>query len=361
MPSLTIDLAKIEYNSRLVASLLEPFGVRLVGVTKACLGNERVAGAMLAGGATALADSHIRSISNLRRHLPDAELHLMRSPLDDKHLSPDADLYYVSSVTQAEALLNLWPATAEPLPLCLMVETGDDREGVPVEQAAAEAVRLSRLAGVKLMGLATNAACARPRAPLAPVPLAFSRARAAVVRELERVDSPAAASLKVFSAGGSGLLGLFPEDAPPGEDGRTDGTDSDGGAAAPFTGITDLRCGEALLLGRIPSGSTPGLFLADARRDAFVLEAPVLQVREKNGGGQALLDFGVQDVGQAPLVPLRPGVSLSRITSDYFMVDIRAGKDPEPPVRVGDRLAFVPAYYSLLAAMTSPFVEKVFV
>ncbi|MHB0866274.1 MAG: alanine racemase [Thermoleophilia bacterium] len=361
MPRLTIDLTKIEHNARLVVSLLEPFSVRLVGVTKACLGNERVAGAMLAGGATALADSRVRSISNLRRHLPDAELHLMRSPVDDKHLSPDADLYYVSSVTQAEALLNLWPATAGPLPLCLMVDTGDGREGVPVEQAAAEAVRLSRLAGVKLIGLATNAACARPRAPMAAVPPAFSRARAAVARELKTVDPPAAAALNVFSAGGSGLLGLLPEATPPGEDGTADGTDSDGDAATPFAGITNLRCGEALLLGRIPSGSSPGLFLPDAQRDAFVLEAPALQVREKNGGRQALLGFGVQDVGHAPLVPLRPEVSLSRITSDYSMVDIRAGKDPEPPVRVGDRLAFVPAYYSLLAAMTSPFVEKVFV
>ncbi|MHB1390878.1 MAG: alanine racemase [Thermoleophilia bacterium] len=360
MPRLTIHLSTIEHNSRLVAALLQPYGVRLVGVTKACLGDERVAGAMLAGGAAALADSRVGSIGNLRRHLPRAELHLLRSPVAGERLSPDADLYYVSSVTQAQALLALWPAAAGPLRLCLMVETGDGREGVPVEQAAAEAVRLSRLAGVELIGLATNAACARPRAPMAAVPRAFSRARGAITRELEKID-PSGATLRLYSAGGSGLLGLLPETGHPVGSGTADGTDSDADDTPLFAGITDLRCGEALLLGRIPSGTTPGLFLPDARREAFVLEAPVMQVKTQPGGTQALLGLGVQDVGHAPLVPLRPGISLSRITSDYFMVDVRSSADDTPTIRVGERLAFIPTYYALLAAMTSPFVEKVFV
>lgn len=360
MPRLTIDLTKIEYNSRLVAELLRPFGVRLVGVTKASLGNERVGEAMLAGGAAALADSRVQSISNLRHRLPHAELHLMRSPVAGEPLSPDANLYFISSVAQAEALLALWPAPAGPLPLCLMAETGDGREGVPLAEAGGEAVRLCQLDGVELVGLATNAACARPRAPMDAAVAAFAQARETVARELKTVYSPdAAAALKVFSVGGSGLLALLPGTGNQGGDGAKAMAGSD--PTQLFGGITEVRCGEALLLGRVPSGSTPGLFLRDAQRDAFVMEAPVLQVSTKRGGVQALLGLGVQDVGHAPLIPLQPGISLSRITSDYFMVDVRAGKNTGPGVKVGDRLAFIPAYYSLLAAMTSPFVEKIFV
>lgn len=359
MPRLTIDLTKIEYNSRLVAELLRPFGVRLVGVTKACLGNELVGEAMLAGGAAALADSRVQSISNLRHWLPHAELHLMRSPVAGEPLSPDANLYFISSVAQAEALLALWPAPAGPLPLCLMAETGDGREGVPLAEAGGEAVRLCQLDGVELIGLATNAACARPQAPMDAVPAAFAQARETITRELKTVYSPDAAALKVFSVGGSGLLSLLPGTGNPGGDEAEAMTGSD--PAQLFGGITDMRCGEALLLGRVPSGSTPGLFLPDAQRDAFIIQAPVLQVSTKRSGVQALLGLGVQDVGHAPLIPLQPGISLSRITSDYFMVDVRAGENTGPGVEVGDRLAFIPAYYSLLAAMTSPFVEKIFV
>lgn len=376
MPVLEIDLDKIAANSRLVAGMLEPHGVGLVGVTKACLGNVEVGRAMLAGGAAALADSRPASVARLRRQLPGACIELLRTPVTGSLPAPGAtagaqeagvsggstpepatlgaDVYFVSSFDQARALLLIMPGGADrkrPVQLCLMIETGDGREGVPAAEAPAEAARLATLDGAVLAGLATNAACARPQAPLEEALEAFAAAARAVKAELEAIpDATGGAgaagriNLEIMSAGGSGLLGLLP------------GVKETVEPAELFAPLTELRCGEALLLGRIPSGVTPGLFLPGAHRDAFVLEAPVLEVFEKEGRVQALVELGVQDAGHGPLISLDPGITPARITSDYLVVECAR----HVPPAVGAAVSFIPTYYALLAAMTSPFVEKSF-
>jgi predicted amino acid racemase len=274
----------------------------------------------------------------LREHLSGAELTLMRSPVAGRHTTPDADLFFVSSYDQAEALLAMSPE--RPVRLCLMVETGDGREGIPAALAPAEARRLAGMEGAVLAGLATNAACARPQAPLGEALAVFAAAAQEVEREL-------GAGLPVISAGGSGLLRLLLEAGTASEEEAS-------GARELFRPLTELRAGESLLLGRVPSGITPGLFLPGAHRDACVIEAPVLEVFEKNGRPQALAGLGVQDVGHGPLICRSAGISPARITSDYLMLDCEREAAPA----VGSRLTFIPTYYALLAAMSSPFVRK---
>ena len=345
MPSLTIDLNKITENTSLVARLLKKQGLRLVGVTKACLGNEVVAEAMLAGGAAALADSHIESIAGLRRHFPETELQLLRSPVAGIKANNHADLFFVSSQEQAEAMLKM--CASPPLRLCLMVETGDLREGVPSGLAIETAEAISEMKDVELAGVATNAACARESAPLSEALLKFSR----VVEQLRwRLKLKAVRTLPVVSAGGSGLLGLMT--------GVLSGADDTGDLFGP---LTELRCGEAILLGRIPSGGTVDLFLPEAHRDSFLLEGSVLEVFEKAGQTRALVDLGRQDVGTAGLIPCREGITPVEVSSDYLTVVCDPPESIRPIIAVGDRLSFMPSYYALLAAMTSPYIEKRFV
>ena len=349
MPVLHINLTRIEHNTRLIAGLLGPLGIRLVGVTKACLGNERVAAAMMAGGAAALADSRPENIANLRRHLPEVELELLRTLVAGKTPGPGADLFFVSSALQARALLVL--GLPGPVRFCLMVETGDGREGVPVKQAPREAKQLASLEGAALAGLATNAACARPGAPLATAMTAFAdavRSLADAGAFINAAGSKDSLPPCLRSAGGSGLLRLLLE--------ADSGEQAIPGEPPPLGLITELRCGEAILLGRVPTGGSPALYLPDAYRDAFILEAPVLELFEKNSLPQALLGFGVQDVGHAPLMPLAEGISPAKITSDYFVVNCTPGAAAS--LRIGSSLSFLLPYYGLLAAMTSPFVEK---
>ncbi|MHB8793015.1 MAG: alanine racemase [Thermoleophilia bacterium] len=394
MPRLTVDLTKIRHNTRLIAELLRPHGVKLTGVTKACLGNELVGEAMLAGGAAGLADSRPENIRNLRRHIPDAELTLLRSPVTVGDACIDADIYFVSSYEQAELLLRITPR--RPLRLCLMLETGDGREGVPLELASDEASRIAELPDAVLVGIATNAACARNDVPVGGSLQAFNDAAGKIAWRLRRgrmgcasgdaakqppsseeagsssagtgakeagvpgmADAGGEAAfeegvLPVMSVGGSGLLRLL---TGPDEDGEQ----HPGWGMSLFAPVTRMRCGEAILLGRIPSGHTPDLYLHGAHRDAFVLEGPVLEVFEKGEVIQALVGFGVQDTGGSGLIPCHPGITTSGATSDYLAIDCASPELRAHPLKVGESVQFLPTYYALVAAMTSPYIEKHFV
>lgn len=347
MSRLTIDLGKIEENARLVAGLLEPHGVRLVGVTKACLGNALVGQAMLDGGARSLADSRLENIATLRRQLPEAQLELLRPIATEPAARPAADLFFVTSLTGARTLRSACPGG--PLRLCLMIETGDGREGVPAGQAAETALRIVEMPEVELAGLATNAACARRGASLRAALENFTDAAARLLPRLGR-GAP-----ELMSLGGSGFLRLLPL-------GNSKPAAGSGRGAGPLGPATELRSGEAILLGRIPAGGSDEIFLPGAHRDAFVIEAEVLEVYKKEGERQALLDIGLQDLGPVDLVPQDEGVQPRAATSDYLAVACPGGStNIQKYINVGSRLTFVPRYYSLLAAMTSPFVEKAYV
>ncbi|MHB9054075.1 MAG: alanine racemase [Thermoleophilia bacterium] len=347
MPRLTIDLAKIEHNTRRVAELLRPHQVRLAGVTKGCMGNERVAEAMLAGGAAGLCDSRARNIRNLRRHFADTRIGFLRSPVTRDEACFDADAYFVSSLEQALPLLRM---ARRPLRFCLMIETGDGREGVPPELATDEAARIAGVEDADLVGLATNAACARAGAHVGEALAVFNEVAAKIDWRLGRGRGKGLMS----SVGGSGLLRLLTD--PEEREGKPRGW-----SMSLFAPVTELRCGEAILLGRIPSGSSPDLYLDGAWRDAFLLEGPVLEVFEKNGVAQALVGFGVQDTGGARLIPCHPGITPASATSDYFAISCSSPELTAHPLRIGEPVRFIPTYYALVAAMTSPFVEKEFI
>lgn len=368
MSRLTIDLGKIEENTRLVAELLRPHGVGLTGVTKACLGHPLVGEAMLAGGASSLADSRLENIASLRRKLPEARLELLRSPATGLPArGHEPDLFFVTSAEQAHALASSRYGIVR---LCLMIETGDGREGAPVHLAAAEAADIFEMEGAELVGLATNTACAQVLGGSASQPSSLEDTLSLFYESSSRVlwglgkkglaaRRQAGAlvparfgklrSFPVMSAGGSGLLKLL-IDTPGGEDGKK----ASFGDASPLGPVTELRCGEAILLGRIPDGGETDVFLPGAHRDAFIMEGEVLEAYEKDGASQALLDFGLQDVGSASLLSCVAGFTPGAATSDYTAVSC------DESVRLGDRLSFIPSYYALLAAMTSPFVEKIF-
>ena len=70
---------------------------------------------------------------------------------------------------------------------------------------------------------------------------------------------------------------------------------------------------------------------------------------------RALLDVGRQDIDVEGLVPLDPHLRVLGASSDYLVLDVT---DAGEAVQVGDRLRFSMSYRSLLAAMTSEYVDK---
>lgn len=332
MTELLVDLDGIRQNTAAVASLLRERGLRLVAVTKGCLGDARVAQAMLDGGAAAIADTRDANLRRLRAAHPDVELHrIYLPPLSAGFES--GDVAYISSVDGARAVAGR-VASGEPRRVFLMLETGDYREGVTEEGLESLAHAVAGDPRLELVGIATNYACFQGepdgiRGSVEAVAAAARRLRA------RGWDTPS------VSAGNSSVLALVRagERLPP--------------------EVTELRCGEALLLGQdaLLYQRLPG-----CRQDACRLRVEVLEGYTKPARGPAVrrlvLGVGHQDVGCGALRFVEPGLCDLGRSSDYLVAGVDAGG---PDMGPGDHVEMVPSYSALVAAWTSPFVEVRFV
>ena len=335
MPELCVDIEAIGRNTAVVAGLLRGLSLELVAVTKGCLGEPRVAAAMLEGGAVALADTRDLNLDRLRRALPGAELHRIHLPSLMEPFEP-GDVTYVSSWEGASAVAaqtaraGVLGRRSGPRRVMIMVETGDEREGVPAEQLPRLAERVAADDRLRLEGLATNYACFKG----APQGIRAS------MEELVRAATALRAAGHVVehvSGGNSSVLWLLAAgERVPGE-------------------ITELRCGEALLLGQDALYYRP---LAGCRRDACKLRAEVVEeyTRPAAEGPARRLVLGVgrQDLSMGAVEFTQPGLREVGRSADYLVVE--AGQE-RTGVPVGAMVEMIPSYEALVAAWTSPYVE----
>jgi predicted amino acid racemase len=119
--------------------------------------------------------------------------------------------------------------------------------------------------------------------------------------------------------------------------------------------VTELRCGEALLLGQdaLHYRALPG-----CRTDACVLRAEVLEeyTRPARDGWarRLVLALGRQDLGSGALRFMQPGLKEIGRSADYLVVEAAADG---AGIFAGDMVDMVPTYEALVAAWTSPYVE----
>jgi predicted amino acid racemase len=334
MPELRVDIDAIGRNTEAVAGLLRRSGLDLVAVTKGCLGEPRVAAAMLAGGAVALADTRDLNLRRLREALPGAELHRIDLPSPGGRFEP-GDVTYVSSWEGANVVAALAGTGAEgpaghPRRVMLLVETGDEREGVPEERLPGLAAAIGGDRRLVLEGVATNYACFRGR----PEGL-----RTSVERVARGALALRDAGLPVgrVSGGNSSVLWLIAR-----------------GEGLPEL-VTELRCGEALLLGQDALFHEP---LPDCRRGACVLRAEVVEEYTRPApegpSRRLLLGLGRQDLGQGGVEFVEPGLREIGRSSDYLVVEADA---ESIRLRVGTVVEMIPGYEALVAAWMSPYVD----
>lgn len=328
MAELRVDLGAIRGNTAAVAGILARSGIRLVAVTKGCGGDPRVAGAMLEGGATALADTRDGHLRTLRAAFPETELHRIYLPPPAGSFEP-GDVCYVSSTMSATRAAEVG-APDRPQGVMVQVETGDLREGVPVEELAPLLGTISSDPRLTLMGLSSNYAC------FAGGPAGIG---ASVEGLVAAVRSARAAGFDVprVSGGNSSLLAPLVD-----------------GAGLPPE-VTELRCGEALLLGQDALLYRP---IPGCRRDGVRLRVEVLEGYTKTSpepsGHRLVLGLGHQDIGGGSVAFLSPGLREIGRSSDYMIVAVAAGAPRPAP---GDTLEASPDYVAMTTAWMSPFVE----
>ncbi len=332
MPALLIDIEAIGRNTETVANMLRAHGIDLVGVTKGCLGEPRVGAAMLAAGAVALADTRNENLRRLRAAMPGVELHRIYLPSFDQEFEP-GDVTYISSIAGASAVAAIVRKAGEPQfrrKVMLQVETGDLREGVPLERLEELALAVAADPRLELAGISTNYACFHGTPD-------GVRDSVGAISQAATVLRAAGLSVPRVSGGNSSLLWLLAE-----------------GVRLPQE-VTELRCGEALLLGqdalfyrRLPGCSSDACLLR-----AEVLEGYTKPVRE-GGRRRLVLGVGRQDLGSGAVRFVDAGLRELGRSADYLVVE---QEEEHPEAGVGDMIDMIPSYEALVSAWTSPYVR----
>ncbi|AUR06365.1 alanine/ornithine racemase family PLP-dependent enzyme [Phaeobacter inhibens] len=342
-PRIEVDLAKIRRNTQTLVKRLGPRGIGVTGVTKAVCGHPAIAQAMLDGGAVGLADARISNVQKLRAVGMTGPITLIRTPMlsqaDQVVLSCEAS--YNTEILVISALAAAAIRNGSVHGIVLMVEMGDQRDGIRPENLKDIAQQVMQMSGVALKGIGTNFACLNGLAPTALQMAAFCD----LANEIEGVCGP---FLKIVSGGNSAnLTWVLGEHAT----GR----------------VNDLRLGEAILLGVEP---VSGDRIDGMYTDAFTLVAEVIETGAKppsipialidptrerlrivtpsGACARMILAIGHQDTDILGL-SMPTGNTLIGATSDHLVIGT-----PVTPPTVGSEVRFQMSYNALMRAMAAP-------
>jgi arginase len=358
-PYVTIDLAKIQDNARVITELCAGYGIEVTGVTKVTCGMPSVARAMLAGGVTSIGESRMENIRRLKVSGINAPMMLLRIPplsaVDEIVTSVDISLNSELSVIQALSVAAARRGIVHDI--ILMVDLGDLREGIWTDDLIGVVSEVVKLPGVRIVGLGTNLSCYG-----GIIPTCGNMEE--LVHYADEIEGRFGLSLGYLSGGNSSSLPLIAEGGMPAR-------------------INHLRIGEGILLGRetVERRPWPG-----TSQDAFVLKAEVIELKEKPsipigergqdafGGAprfeaavsdhlegarremtRAILNVGREDVLVEGMEPIDSRLTILGASSDHLIVDVTRA---EGGVALGGELEFLMNYGALLAAMTSSYVEK---
>ncbi|MFA5867992.1 MAG: alanine racemase [Actinomycetota bacterium] len=323
-----INTKKIKQNAEHAVSVCATRNIQVIGVTKACLGDPVIAGAMLDGGVAGIGDSRPANLVNLRGAGITEQLMMLRLPMlsEIPQIVDLSDISLNSDLTVIEALGRAAARVGKKHKVIIMVDMGDGREGVRREDAVETAMRAAQLQGVEVVGLGVNVACLAGQKPT-PDQMKDLVALANDAREKAGIELP------VVSGGNSSAWELI-----------------ESGEMPP--GINQVRLGEAILLGK---ETARGRLIQDMHHDAFVIKAEIIESIPERGHHH-IAALGRQDIEGTQLFPLDDTWRIVKASSDHFVL-----KKSGPPARTGAVISFIPGYESLLKAMTSPFVTKQYV
>ena len=350
-PALKIDFKKLEHNTKLLASKCSKHGIKIAAVTKVFCGLPQAAEALIKGGASYLADSRIENLKKLK-HLNIPKL-LLRIPMlsQVEEVVGYADISLNSEYVVIEALSQAAIKKNKIHDIILMIDLGDLREGVWMEDAVEYAGKLLDLKGINLKGIGTNLTCYGAVIP--------SKDNLSKLVEISKsIEEKYHITLDIISGGNSSSLYLIDKGLIPRE-------------------INNLRLGESIVLG---NETAYGDRIEGAFNDCFVFSAEIVELKEKPSipigeigvdafgnkptfddrgiRKRAIVAAGKQDVKTDGLTPIDDKLIILGASSDHMIIDIT---DSEKKYSVGDAIDFVLDYGALLSSSTSEYVNKIIV
>ena len=350
-PRLEIYPHRIETNARLVIDQCHSHAVQVACVTKVVRAHPAVLHAFESSGADMVADSRLLNLQSIARAGTRLPCLLLRLPTPSQAIDAvrSADYSLNSSLETVELLSQAAGLLKRIHKVILMVDLGDLREGIWPDRLVTVLRQAAHFPNIEIVGIGANLACFG-----GVIPTSENMNRLVELRNACREDT--GLPLDLISGGNSANLPLLASGGMPRE-------------------INHLRIGEAIILGRnvIDRSPWPGTRQDTARVVAEVLEIerkPSVPVgpRGQDAFGcqgeivdrgirkRALCNIGRQDVLIDGVAPEDPGIIVLGGSSDHLVLDV---EEAESEIKVGDEIAFYPSYGALLAASTSPYVQKV--
>ncbi|ABY92770.1 MAG: Alanine racemase domain protein [Caldanaerobacter subterraneus] len=348
-PLLRINLVKLRENTQTIVNLCEKKNIKVVGVTKVFCAIPEVAQTMVKGGVEILGDSRIKNLKKLQ-HIPVPKM-LLRIPMKSEveEVIKYADISLNSEIDTIKSLSEEAKKQRKIHEIILMVDLGDLREGVLKEDVIPIVEQIVKLEGIRLRGIGTNLTC---YGSVIPTPDILEE----LVEIKNSINKKFNLNLDIVSGGNSSSLYLVQNGLIP-------------------RGITQLRIGEAIVLGR---ETAFGDRIPHTYDDVFTLEAQIVELKEKPsyprgilgmdafGERQVYVDRGImkrailaigrQDVNMNDLIPIDSSIELIGSSSDHLIVNVT---NSTYPYKVGDIIKFKLRYGGILSCSTSEYVEKV--
>jgi predicted amino acid racemase len=348
-PRIEIELDKLAHNARKLMKLYGDKGISITAVTKGVCGSTEIASTLRDSGVCSFGDSRLTNIQKMRKAGVDAQFMLTRSPMSSeiKGVIEFVDVSLNTEMTIIRLIAKCAVKRGKTHQIILMIELGDLREGILPSKVESTVVKVMRLQGIKLIGLGTNLACFGGVKPTDRKMHKLS----IIARNLKQKYD---ITFDIVSGGNSANHQWVISTSNVGL-------------------INHLRIGEAILLGCDPINrrKIPGLY-----SDAFTLVAEVIENKKKpshpygvitqnafghipifedNGNMErAILALGKQDVDNLAIKP-RIKAKVLGASSDHLILNANG-----LGLKVGETVQFDVGYSGLLRAMTSPYVEKVY-
>ncbi len=345
-PCITADLTKMVENVALVKEKCAAYGIDIIGVTKGFCAHPDLAGAYVEGGVSGLGDSRLKNLKRLQKF--PVPKHLLRIPMlsEVEPVIRYADISLNSELATIEALGREAARRGKVHKIILMVELGDIREGVLLEEVPGYVRAILNIEGVMFLGIGANLSCFG-----GVIPDENNMGRLAGLAE--QVEEELGVDVKVVSGGSTSAVPLVNRGLMPAR-------------------INHLRLGEIFIIG------TNGP--EQIHTDVFKMQAEIIEVKKKHSvpvgeigldaflrkpvfedrgvRKRALLAVGRQDVDPDHITPCDREIEIIGASSDHLIADIDSCARN---YRVGDVVEFNLNYVSILRLMTSEYVHKVMV
>lgn len=347
-PKLSIKYDKLVNNALVIKTMCDKMGIEVSGVTKVFCGEPKIAMGLLEAGISILADSRIENLIKLQ-DLSCSKM-LLRIPMLSQvdEVVKYADISLNSEISVISALDKATKKLEKIHKIILMIDLGDLREGFFYKEFFKELPQILRFKNIEILGIGTNLTCYGGVIP--------DKDNLGMLVEIsKKIKNHYGLNIKLISGGNSSSLYLVEQEN------------------IPF-GITNLRIGEAIVLGR---ETAFGEKITNCFDDIFLLQAEIIEIKykpslpignigmdafgnkpsfqDKGMRKRAIVAIGRQDVNYRDIMPINKNVHILGGSSDHLILDLTESIEE---YNVGDIVKFKLNYGGLLSLMTSEYVNK---